>query len=447
MRSIFLSYQKLLHLARSPELSQYKKSIAWLLTEKVGAMGIAFVVGAVVARYLGPEQLGVLAYSQSLVGFVFIITELGLESLLNRDLVKHPGEANELLGTALVLRIIGSVCGTLLILGIIITSKETPETTFIVLVLSTTYFFRSVGGINSLFQARVQNQHLARVRLAQGLLSAGIKVLLVYLKWPLAWFGVVLAMDHVFTHAGYVAIYQWQGGRMGKWRHSWQRAREMLRDSWPFILSSLAIGVYMQSDQILINHLLGDTDNGHYAVALKLSQVWHFLPSVLITTFYPSIVKAKEKSEALFTQRTEQLLYLILMVGIGIGVVMTLAGPSLVVWIYGPEYAVSGTVLVIHIWTIVAGSIGSVGSNWLLTNNLQRFTFYRTSISALVNVGLNFLLIPHYGIVGAAVATLIAQVNAAYLGHLVSPKTRPMFFLITRVLLLQSLRQRIIHHD
>lgn len=414
---------------------RYFKNTSWLFVEKVLMLGISFVIGVFVARYLGPDQLGLLTFAQSLIGFLYIFSALGMESVLTRDLVKYPERQAEILGSAVHLRILGSLFSWVLIALVLYFSEETASSRDLIIVLAAGYVFRIFEVIKSSFEARVESYKLVKIRLAQTLIVGGLKVSLILLGAPLIWFAVVLLVEYVILAAWYAQKYNTHIGSLKLWKKDTEIARGLIRDSWPFILSTLAIVIYMRSDQLMIKYFLTDDDNGYYAVALKLSEMWYFFPALIIDSLYPAIVNAKKTDANVYKERMENLFSAMFVGGLGIAIFMTLFGPMIIEYAYGPEYSPAKDVIVVHIWGILFAYLGSVAGKWLLTENLQRFTFYRTILGAIANVGLNLWWIPEYGIVGAAMATLVSQIMASYLGHLLSRKTWPLFIMVTRTLL------------
>ena len=96
---------------------------------------------------------------------------------------------------------------------------------------------------------------------------------------------------------------------------------------------------------------------------------------------------------------------------------------------FGHRYDAAAPVLAVHIWASLFVAWGVAQEPWNIAEGLLRLTLIRTVIGAAVNIGLNLALIPRYGSLGAAWATLIAYAFAAVLGNLLSPKTRRIFVL------------------
>ena len=82
---------------------RYLKNTSWLFGGQMLRMGLGLVVSVAIARYLGPENFGLYSFVLSIVGIVAILSKLGLENLLKRELVANENMRNELMGTSIVL--------------------------------------------------------------------------------------------------------------------------------------------------------------------------------------------------------------------------------------------------------------------------------------------------------------------------------------------------------
>jgi O-antigen/teichoic acid export membrane protein len=101
---------------------------------------------------------------------------------------------------------------------------------------------------------------------------------------------------------------------------------------------------------------------------------------------------------------------------------------------FGRQYEGAGPVLALHTWTSVFVFLGFASSNWFVAEGLQKYSFYRTAAGAVINVGMNYILIPIYGILGAAAATLFSQFVASYFFNAFSRETRGIFKMQTLAL-------------
>ena len=164
----------------------------------------------------------------------------------------------------------------------------------------------------------------------------------------------------------------------------------------------------MRIDQVMIKEIMDTGAVGNYAVAVRLSEVWYFIPMAITSSLFPAIIDAKKISEKLYYERLQKLYALMTWLAIGIALPITFLADDIIRLLFGMQYQDAAGVLVIYVWAGVFVFLGVASSQYLIVENYTRISFFRTAIGAIVNVGLNIILIPKYGINGAAMATLIS---------------------------------------
>lgn len=395
---------------------KYFKNTSWLFGEKILRMIVGLFVGIWVARYLGPEQFGLFSYAQSFVGLFTAIATLGLDGIVIRELVKDASRRDELIGTAFWLKVMGAF-GVLIILAIAVnfTSNDTFTNSLVFIIASAT-IFQSFNVIDFYFQSKVLSRFVVFANIISLLISSIVKIALILNDAPLIAFAYVIVFDSFVLACGFIYFYIKNNSTFKIQHLKFKReiAVSLLKDSWPLILSSIVVSVYMRIDQVMIKELLDNEAVGQYAAAVRLSEVWYFIPMVIASSLFPSIVNAKKHSKELYFRRLQKLYDLMVWMAIAIAVPMTFLSDWIVEFLYGEQYNQAGSVLMLHIWAGVFVFIGVAFSQYLVAENLTKKSFYRTLMGAILNVFLNYLLIPKYGINGAAIATIFSQFIANY---------------------------------
>jgi O-antigen/teichoic acid export membrane protein len=185
----------------------------------------------------------------------------------------------------------------------------------------------------------------------------------------------------------------------------------------------------MRIDQLMISQIIGDHATGIYSAAVRISEVFYIIPTILTSVFYPSIINAKKYNTKLYYLRLQRLMTFLVWIAIISSVIIIPIRYFIVIFLFGKDYIEASSILVINIWTGVFVSMGVASGAWYTNENLQKYSFYRTFFGAVINVILNLLLIPAIGIVGAAISTLVAQVFATFLFDFLTKKTRIMFYM------------------
>ena len=417
-------------IAHRPNLVKIVDNIGWLFVDKVLRMGVGLFVGVWVARYLGPEQFGLLSFATAFVGLFGAIAGLGLQGIVVRDIVRDPSRKEDTLGTAALLQFIGGLLAYGLILATIFWLRpDDALAKALVAILGSTMLFKASEVAVYWFESQVLSKYTVWVQNGSFLVFAAIKIVLILNNAPLIAFASVIMAEALMVALLMLVMLGLRGPRLRHLRITLARAKELLADSWPLLLSGIAIVIYMKIDQIMLGQMVGDEAVGIYSAAVRISEVWYFIPMMIVASVFPAILEAKKRSETQYYQRFQHLYDLMVWLSVAVALPMTFLSTPIVTLLFGESFSASGTVLAIHIWAAVFVFLGVASSKWFLAENRQMLNLQRTALGAVVNVVLNFLLIPDYGPVGAAVATVVSQATAAFFFDAVQPVTREMFFM------------------
>ena len=418
------------YIAQHPQFSKILENIGWLFFDKILRMGLGLLIGVWIARYLGPEQFGSLSFAIAFTWLFGAISTLGLPEIVVRDLVRKPDTKLETLGTAAALLFLGGVLTYCLILITIFWIRpEDQLAKILVAILGSTMLFKASEIAVYWFESQVISKYTVWVQNGSFLIFAGIKVLLILNGTPLiafAWMTLGEASIAAIMLSIMLGIH---GPRLRQLCVSLARAKILLKDSWPLLLSSIAVVVYMKIDQIMLGQMVGDEAVGIYSAAVRISEVWYFIPTMIVASVFPAILKARNSSEEQYYKKLQHLFDLMLWLSIGIALPMTFLSESVIKILFGETYLDASSILSIHIWASVFVFLGVASSKWFIAENRQILSFQRTTIGALANVILNFLFIPQFQAVGAATATIISYAIATIISDLFQAETRFIFFM------------------
>jgi len=184
--------------------------------------------------------------------------------------------------------------------------------------------------------------------------------------------------------------------------------------------------------------MLGDESVGVYSAAVRISEVWYFIPMVIAASVFPSIIEAKKQGEALYYQRLQKLYNLMVVLALAVAIPMTFLSELVVTLLFGNAYVQAGSVLSIHIWAGLFVFLGLASGKWFIIEGLQRYSFYRTLFGAVANIVLNLIMIPKFGVLGAASATVISYAIAGLFSDVLQKETRTIFKMKLRSLNIYS---------
>ena len=409
------------------------------LAERLITGVLSVAVGAAVARHLGPEAFGQLAFAIALVSMLATLAAFGLESVVMRDLVAAPERRSMLMSSALTLRGMTGMAAMLLvpIAAWALSSGRSGAQYAIVLAVGALPLLQSAELFDWYFLADRQPWRFAVPKVLASFVAAALRILLIFLNAPLLLFAAMVPGEWLARWLASGWAYAASPSRPAWQPPSREEIGRLVGECWPLALAGLSIMFYMRVDQLMIGVMLQAEAVGLYSAALTISEVFYVLPTVVARTFAPALTQSR-----LVQGDQEELLLRILRattaVHLAVAVVVSFAAAPVMQLLFGPGYLAAAPVLRIHIWTGVFVSMGVLSNLWLVNEGLQKFALVRTLVGGMVNVLLNLVLIPWKGPAGAAVATLVSQIVAAWLLDLASPQTRRMFDLKWRALLWRS---------
>ncbi|OZQ83608.1 polysaccharide biosynthesis protein [Paenibacillus sp. VTT E-133291] len=397
----------------------------WLITDKLITMIIGIFITAIIARYLGPENYGEFNYALAFVSLFTAISTLGLEVLTVKSIVNKEENEGTILFTSLLLRILG---GIILIVFSTIAIKIIEPTDFnlhiLVLIMSFSMLIKSFEVIEYWIQAYQLARVSSIIRILTTIVTALLKLGLVFFKGGLITFSLIYTIDAIIVSVALMISYFKLRENKSIWNISISYARKMLQQSWYLILSGLMITLYMRLDQVMLGYMMDTKDElGIYSASARIAEMWYFVPMAVITSFRPVIMK-KKNDEVGFLDSLQRLYQIIAWMGILFGIFIILLSKPIILILYGTDYLDAAKILSVSVWAGTFAMLGSARSIWLVCQGLQKFTLAYTFGGLIVNVILNYLFIPIYGALGAAVATLASQFFANIVVLLLFKKTR-----------------------
>jgi Membrane protein involved in the export of O-antigen and teichoic acid len=431
-----------------PGLRQVLGNLAWLLTDQILQMALGMLVGVWVARYLGPEQFGLLNYAIAFVSLFSSVATMGLGTLVVRDIARNPDCKEETLGTAFTIQFVGGIITLLLTVTVIsvLNPNDNPDeslTRWLVGIIAAGTIFQSFETINFWFQSQVQSKYTVVAKNSVSLLVAALRIGLIQIKAPLIAFAWLRLGELAFAGVAIALVYQSKGNDLKLWRVSWLRGKELLKESWPLVLSGLAVFIYSKIDQIMLGSL-NRTELGYYAVAVKLSEICDFLPMIIASSIFPKLANLRDKNYGEYIKKFQIYSDSMLLLWLGVALPVSLLAPFIVQTLYGEQYAASARVLSVYVWAQFGSNFGIARNAYFALEGQLRYGLYLTVVGSIFNIVLNSLLIPIYGAFGATVATLITYFYVIILVNFLIKELRPFGNLILNSLNLYKAASRLI---
>ncbi|OOG24428.1 O-unit flippase [Thioalkalivibrio denitrificans] len=420
-------------IAHRPNLVKIVDNIGWLFFDKFLRMGVGLFVGVWIARYLGPDQFGLLSFAMALVGLFGAIAGLGLQGIVVRDIVRDPACKEETLGTAAVLQLIGGLIAYGLILGFIFWLR--PEDTLakiLVAILGAVTLFKASDVAVYWFESQVQSKYTVWVQNSAFMIFSAIKIALILNNAPLVTFAWAMMAEALVVAAVLFVILGLRGPKLQHLYATLARAKRLLCDSWPLLLSGMVLMVQARIDQVMLGQMVGDYEVAQYSVALRIIETAAVSALILKSTFTPTIIGAKDISNESYLTKLSAFYKLNALVAISIALPIAILSYPIVSLLFGADYVGAAPVLALMTLRLFFAHIGVPRGIFLLSENLLTYSAVTMIVGTIFNILLNYLLIPEYGAMGATFASLLSFAITIILIDILYRRTRMNTMLMLR---------------
>ncbi|MCB5195591.1 flippase [Deefgea salmonis] len=387
------------------------KSMLWLVSEKIIRMFSGVIVGLWIARYLGPSQYGMYTFALAWVSLFNAIAWFGVGENVIRNLVREEGSEGELMGAAFAIRLFGSIlAGVLAIAGILITHGNDLLLVKLVIFMSLAIPFAEMpAGIFLFFQSKLD---VAKPVMAQNIiriLAAIFRIILVIGAFELIWFGFAILIESALICASLFLLYKIYGGKISTWRYRLSSIVLMLRQGAPIALASLVGSLSARTDQLMLGWFTNFSQVGMYSAALRFSEIWWSFAPIIMNSLSPKYIFNIENEAVLKQNISNIMAYLFLLSFIPVVGVLVL-GQYAIPFLLGEQYADALPILYVHVFMAILIFFDAPTGQYLLAQQRQKQMIWKSFFLLLVNFMLNYLFIPLWGALGAAIATLCSYV-------------------------------------
>jgi PST family polysaccharide transporter len=393
----------------SPGLRQIIGNTSWLLADRIFQLGLALVIGIWVARYLEPKEYGLLTFAMSFVSLFSAIAELGLGTIVIRDIARDPACKDETLGTAFALQLVGGILTLVLTVGTISLLKPSEILIrWLVGIVAAGTIFQAFRTTDYWFQSQLQAKYIVVGNNLVSVVYGVLRIGLIRLQATVIAFAWASLAEAALRGVAMVVAYHISGNHLSAWRCSLLRAKTLLQESWPLVLSGLAVYVYSKIDQVMLGSMLSDTTQlGYYSVAVKLSELFDFIPMLIYQSVFPKLSSLKERNPEDYINKFQIYFDLMALFWILVAVPVSFLSPYIVNILYGKSYAASAPILSLYVWAQFGSNFGVARSAYLAVEGKLQYSLYLSVIGALTNIAINYIFIPKLGAIGATMATLI----------------------------------------
>ncbi|EKV03433.1 membrane protein involved in the export of O-antigen and teichoic acid [Leptolyngbya sp. PCC 7375] len=410
-----------------PRTQQAMLNTAWLLVERITKIFSELIVVLILARYLGPNQFGLLSYVTALIGLGSVFAKLGLDDIAVRFLVEDDDQHNSVLATCFLLKIVSGALAYVALVAFAHSSQQ-QEITLLICILGLTLPIQGMEVLGFSFKASLNSRPLVISNSISLLIGCVVKVVCVITQQPLQIFAWCILLEIIigFVNLSFAYYFTNHQTRFIS-TVSVDQIKHLIYASFPILISGIAVTAYMRADQIMIKEMLGSEALGLYSAASKISESWYFVPTIITRSLLPVAVRLKKEDPIAFDRLFKLLFRYLTFISIIALALFSFFSGSLIRFLFGSEYIASGNVLVAHSFGGIFVCMGLGLSLWAVVEGKTGKMMINTGVGAIINITLNFFFIKEFGILGAAISTVIARAFAGVFLNYFIRELQPVF--------------------
>ncbi|MCR5059894.1 MAG: oligosaccharide flippase family protein [Saccharofermentans sp.] len=396
----------------------------WVIIRHLYSMITSLTIVALIARYLGPSDYGLINYCASVISIFTTLTGLGLDNLIVSEIIRNPEKKGGYLGTALVMRFGASLISYPIILAVIMAINPGNTTLLIVMAFQALgMIFQTYEVLIYWFQIELKMKYISIAIICAITITTAMRIILLINRASVEWFALALSVQSAASLL--IITFFFVKKSDVRLKAGVQDAKALLRISYNFIISSMSVIIYMHADRIILERMTDSANVGIYSAAIMLATYWQFIPTALIDSARPVILEKRKKSYEEYLDLFNLIMGGVNLISFIFAVVMSSLGWFFIYFVYGSEYLDAFIPLIILSWSSFIGISGYTRTIWITGEGYYKYERRFTVTAAVLNIALDILFIWKMGIIGAAVATLITYIYEVLIV--------PFFFRETRI--------------
>ncbi len=421
------------------------RNLAWAVFGKVITLLGSLLVGIFVARYLGPEQYGLMSYVTSFVALFQVFASFGLDNIEIREEAKCNGTGpqgripsaacNTLLGTAFTLKLFFAAITMVLVIATAWIFEADTFTKWMITLYSFSMIMQTFNVVRNYFTSIVWNEYIVKTEISRTIIGAAIKVVLLLLHAPLAWFIAATLFDTILIASGYLISYNKKIASIRLWNYNPTTARYLIKEAFPLLLSGAAVIIYQRIDQVMIGNMIDKEAVGYFSTASAFVSVLMFVPITICQTYMPIISSLWKTNKEEYHRQNQLFMNITVWSTILCSIVVTVFSYPLIRYTFGEQYLPSVPILQVLSFKAVSIAFSNVAGQMIIVEGLQKWTLIRDTTGCIACVLLNYLLLPRFGVIAAAWIAIISNLVAGYFSSLFIPPYRHTFTSQTQCIL------------
>ena len=420
-----IPHNKKLHLSETKE--KIVRNLFWSVVGKIVTLLGSLFVGIIVARYLGPDKYGLMNYVLSVIAIFLVLAQFGFDLVEIREEARKPHLRDYIIGTFFCLRIVFAFITLGLIALYVFVYESDVYVRNLILIYALSVILSVFNVARNHFTALVWNEYVVKTEISRTVIGIIIKIGLLLLEAPLTWFIWALVFDVFLLASGYTLSYRKLIDSPLKWRFKGKIARYALKQSFPLLLSGAAIVIYQRIDQVMLGQMLDKSSVGYYSVAVRFVEVLIFIPTIISQTIGPILVKNYHEDKAIYKRNATIFMNITTWLSILPAALVSFLSFPIVYYTFGAQYLPAVSILAIMSFKVIGVSLSQSSGQLIIVEKKQKWVSIRNVFGCAVCVILNYLVIPRYEGIGAAVVSIITILSSGFIANLLIPSYRQIF--------------------
>ena len=411
------------------------QNVSWILLQNIYNMLLSLIFTSIIARYYGTEGYGIINFSSSFVTLFSFIAIFGTNHIIINDLSEKKYAIGTILGSNLFIRLLLAILS--LIVSQLVALIMYDKTTNIAILLFNINVIISCSDIITYYaQSKIQNKYISISKMISVTIFSLLKLFAVIFKFDITLYIVTYIIENiVYTILLIISYFKIKDNDSIDWHIDFKYLKKLLSKSKYYALSTLMVTIYLKIDQVMLGTFFSNKSAvGVYSAAVRISEIWTFVPLSIITSFKPVIIESKQKNKTAYYNNLQKLYDVVSSICFIFVIGIIIFGKLGIYILYGSNYLKAYIPLILLTFGIWIGVLGNIHFIWMTCENKEKYSLLYSFIGSMINVILNSILIPRYNITGAAIATLISQISSNICAFLLIKNARNISLMLIKSL-------------
>lgn len=408
----------------------------WMLSEQFIRLSTNLLVSVAIARIFGPEEWGYYSFIISIQFLVISLTKMGLDTVSVKEFSENTENLRIALGTVFRIMIFLSFVSFALLMLIVLLFEQNQTIKIGILIICSSVFFVPFFTLDYFYQSQRKAVISSIAKTLVLLISSGLKIYFAIFYQDLNYIflcfiieylllSLILSLSFISTNISLANFFKF---------FDFQLSKKLLLIASPIIISIFFNFILTRFDQFMIRYFLNFEELGIYSAGLKIYESWMVFPIILSLSVLPVLTRERKINIKKYKLSFVRFMKIGLWSCIIFSLVISIFSDQIINLLFGSNYMDASGVLSILVWASIFSCMSSFSDRYFLIEKLQRKILSRAIFATILNVALNLVLIPNYGIAGAAYATLIALFTSRFLVDFFDAETNELIKLKIKAL-------------